>query len=269
MKMFFLTPSGALALPANRSDSEFAGAGLARILLMLALLLSNWKAYAAIGVSSIAPTSAAEIKISSCGVDVTGTAKDYYNNTLPWGVAGTLNTAIDVVTGIGHTPAAIGHLGEGTGTFSADPSWQNLPGVVSDALVVGSVLSVTASALPSLNGSAAAAATPKSADTIAEGMRVSPYRVTGSGETYIRYESANPAFSKVTPTGGVKPGTFAAPASDGLVPIGQRASTYNLPNPEILRPNATTLAPPAGTPIIGPRPVSGGTGNEVIFWMGY
>jgi len=200
---------------------------------------------------------------------VTGTAKDYYNNTLPWGVAGTLNTAIDVVTGIGHTPAAIGHLGEGTGTFSADPSWQNLPGVVSDALVVGSVLSVTASALPSLNGSAAAAATPKSADTIAEGMRVSPYRVTGSGETYIRYESANPAFSKVTPTGGVKPGTFAAPASDGLVPIGQRASTYNLPNPEILRPNATTLAPPAGTPIIGPRPVSGGTGNEVIFWMGY
>ena len=161
MKMFFLTPSGALALPANRSDSEFAGAGLARILLMLALLLSNWKAYAAIGVSSIAPTSAAEIKISSCGVDVTGTAKDYYNNTLPWGVAGTLNTAIDVATGIGHMPAAIGHLGEGTGTFSADPSWRNAGGVVSDALVVGSVLSATASALPSLNGSAAAAATQK------------------------------------------------------------------------------------------------------------
>jgi len=92
---------------------------------------------------------------------VTGTAKDYYNNTLPWGVAGTLNTAIDVVTGIGHTPAAIGHLGEGTGTFSADPSWRNAGGVVSDALVVGSVLSATASALPSLNGSAAAAATAK------------------------------------------------------------------------------------------------------------
>lgn len=80
---------------------------------MLALLLSNRTAYAAISVSSIAPTSAAETKTSSCGVDVTGTAKDYYNNAFPWGVAGTLNTAIDVATGIGHTPAAIGHLGEG------------------------------------------------------------------------------------------------------------------------------------------------------------
>ena len=27
--------------------------------------------------------------------------------------------------------------------------------------------------------------------------------------------------------------------------------------------------PPPGTPIIGPRPVVGGTGNEVIFPMGY
>ena len=149
MKMFFLTPSGALALPANRSDSEFAGAGLARILLMLALLLSNWKAYAAIGVSSIAPTSAAEIKISSCGVDVTGTAKDYYNNTLPWGVAGTLNTAIDVATGIGHMPAAIGHLGEGTGTFSADPSWENAPGMLMDVSIAASVMAAGMSGLPS------------------------------------------------------------------------------------------------------------------------
>ena len=100
---------------------------------------------------------------------VTGTAKDYYNANLPWGVAGTINTAIDVVTGIGHTPAAIGHLGEGTGTFSADPSWRNAGGVVSDALVVGSVLSATASALPSLNGSAAAA-TGKAADLPIKGF---------------------------------------------------------------------------------------------------
>jgi hypothetical protein len=109
----------------------------------------------------------------------------------------------------------------------------------------------------------------RSADTIAEGMRISPYRVTGPGETFIRYESGNPVFSKITPSGGVKPGTFAAPVSDGIVPLAERVSTYNLPSPGISRPNATTLQPPAGTPIIGPRPVSGGTGNEVIFWMGY
>jgi len=94
---------------------------------------------------------------------VTGTAKDYYNETLPWGVAGVLNTAIDVLAGIGHTPAAIGHLGEGTGRFSADPSWQNLPGVASDVLTVVSVAAVTASALPSVSGSGAPAATSKAA----------------------------------------------------------------------------------------------------------
>lgn len=54
--------------------------------------------------------------------------------------------------------AAIGHLGEGTGRFSADPSLKNASGVVSDVLIVGSVLSATASAMPSVSGSAAAAA---------------------------------------------------------------------------------------------------------------
>lgn len=108
-----------------------------------------------------------------------------------------------------------------------------------------------------------------SADTIAEGLRISPYRVTAPGETFIRYESANPAFTKITPSGGVKPGTFAAPASDGFIPVADRVSVYNLPSPQITRPNTVTLTPPPETPIIGPRPVVGGTGNEVIFPRGY
>jgi len=98
---------------------------------------------------------------------------------------------------------------------------------------------------------------------------LSTYRLTTEGETFMRYESANPAFSRVTPTGGVTPGTFAAPASDGLIPVGERVPTYNLPSPNIPRPNAIPLNPPAGTPVIGPRPVSGGTGNEVIFPFGF
>jgi hypothetical protein len=32
--------------------------------------------------------------------------------------------------------------------------------------------------------------------------------------------------------------------------------------------NAFQITPPAGTPIIGPRPVMGGLGNEVVFPMG-
>ena len=103
----------------------------------------------------------------------------------------------------------------------------------------------------------------------AENTALSTYRVTAPGETFIRYESANPAFTRITPSGGVTPGTFAAPASDGLITVADRVSVYNLPSPQIPRPSAITLTPPPGTPIIGPRPVVGGTGNEVIFPMGY
>jgi RHS repeat-associated protein len=98
---------------------------------------------------------------------------------------------------------------------------------------------------------------------------LSEVRYTQAGEKFIRYESANPAFSRVTSTGGVTPGTYAAPASDGLIPVGQRISTYNLPSPNIPRTNYVMLEPRAGTPVIGPRTVVGGTGNEVIFPFGF
>jgi hypothetical protein len=98
---------------------------------------------------------------------------------------------------------------------------------------------------------------------------VSEIRYTQAGEQFIRYESANRAFSRVTPKRGVTPGTFAAPASDGLVPVGARISTYNLPSTDIPRTNHVLLNPPPGTPIIGPRTVVGGTGNEVIFPFGF
>jgi hypothetical protein len=99
--------------------------------------------------------------------------------------------------------------------------------------------------------------------------QLSPYRYTQEGESFIRYESSNPAFSRITGSGGVTPGTFAAASSDGIIPLSQRNAFYHLPHPEILRPNIEYLYPPSGTPIIGPRPVMGGNGNEVLFWMGY
>ncbi len=86
---------------------------------------------------------------------------------------------------------------------------------------------------------------------------LSEIRYTQAGEKFIRYESANPAFSRITPRGGVTPGTYAAPASDGLVPVGQRISTYNLPSPNIPRTNYVMLEPPARTAVIGPRTVAG------------
>jgi hypothetical protein len=74
----------------------------------------------------------------------------------------------------------------------------------------------------------------------------------------------------MTPWGGVKPGTYAAPVSEGLVPLLERPWVYNLPNPtKIPRPAINLLEPPPGTLIIGPKPVMGGTGNEVIFPLGF
>ncbi len=111
--------------------------------------------------------------------------------------------------------------------------------------------------------------TARSADTVAEGLRISPYRVTRPGETFIRYESADPAFTHITPSGGVTPRTFAALASDGVIPAANRITVNNLPSRHIPRPNSFLLAPPPGTLILGPRPVAGGTGNEVMFPMGF
>jgi hypothetical protein len=102
-----------------------------------------------------------------------------------------------------------------------------------------------------------------------ESRALSTIRLTHPGERYIRYESNNAAFSRITSSGGVRLGTYAAPRSDGLVPVTRRASVYNLPDPMILRTETFLLRPPPNTLIVGPRPVAGGTGNEVLFPWGY
>jgi YD repeat-containing protein len=97
------------------------------------------------------------------------------------------------------------------------------------------------------------------------GTALSPLRYSQPGEAFLRYETGNPDFSRVTPSGGLQPGTFAAPSSEGVQPQSSLNGLYNLPNPELPRTTLFEIAPPPGTPVIGPRPVSGGTGNEVIF----
>lgn len=123
--------------------------------------------------------------------------------------------------------------------------------------------------LTQISSTAALDATQLTKTVAADTTALSTYRITQEGETFIRYESADPAYTRVTPSGGVTPGTYAAPASDGIIPPEDVIPTYNLPSPQISRPNVNILTPPAGTPIIGPRPVVGGTGNEVIFPMGF
>jgi len=102
------------------------------------------------------------------------------------------------------------------------------------------------------------------AGTMANSTALSTYRVTQAGESFIRYESGDPAFSRATAEGGLIPSTFAAPSSEGLLPQSSLNAQYNLWSPEIPIVNAFQITPPAGTPIIGSRPVMGGLGSEVI-----
>jgi hypothetical protein len=138
-------------------------------------------------------------------------------------------------------------------------------GLLKDAVFAATTFAVAGGA-----GAEAASGAAATADTIPEGMRLSTSRVTQPGETFFRYESGDPNYSRVTASGGVTPGTYAAPTSDGFLPEAMRGSAYNLDNPKsVPRVDAKVLSPPGGTPIIGPRPVEGGYGNEVRFPNGY
>jgi hypothetical protein len=108
----------------------------------------------------------------------------------------------------------------------------------------------------------------ETADTIAPGLRISPYRVTTAGETFPRFESSQLP-SRIAPNGGVAPGTFAGgQAADSTMGSYGASVNYNLPRPDIIRDVQYTITPPQGTWIIGPRPVAGGIGNEVVFPFG-
>ena len=60
-----------------------------------------------------------------------------------------LATGLDAGGGIFHLPSALGHLGEGTGTFLAQPSWETAPGMLRDVSTVASVGAIAAGGLPS------------------------------------------------------------------------------------------------------------------------
>ena len=96
------------------------------------------------------------------------------------------------------------------------------------------------------------------------------YRYTGPGETYYRYESGDPLYSRITPYGQLQPNTFAAAPNESGDPAltSQLNDYYNLPNPDIPRTQSFCVQPPEGTLIVGPRPVAGGTGSEVLFPAG-
>jgi RHS repeat-associated protein len=67
-------------------------------------------------------------------------ASDIYGSTL-------LATLMEFGMGIFQVPSQIGHLGEGTGTFSSNPSWETAPGMLMDVSLTASILATAGAQL--------------------------------------------------------------------------------------------------------------------------
>ena len=172
------------------------------------------------------------------------------NTSLPWGVAGTINTFMEIGNNILSAPAAIGHLGEGSGRFAGDPSWENAPGLCSDISIVASTLAAGMAPLPSAN-------VPLGYDNVV-------YRYVGAGEansasgagtipnTYADGLTARPTY--VTPD---PPMSSVAQAEDSLQ-IGQ-----NNPVSPSESPTHILAGDAADTTFDYQGPVAGGSGTEM------
>jgi hypothetical protein len=68
----------------------------------------------------------------------------------PIAISGTLLTAMEMGNGLASFPSAIGHLGEGTGRFAADPTLENSAGLFMDISTVASIGAIAGSGLPSV-----------------------------------------------------------------------------------------------------------------------
>lgn len=104
-------------------------------------------------------------------------------------------------------------------------------------------------------------------DTIPAGQRLSPYRIAGPSERYVRYESSQLP-SRLTPEGGLTPNAFVTPEYDIPLSRHELITRYQLPRADLPRDRALYGVKAPGDIIIGPRPVSRGSGTEALFPFG-
>ena len=84
-------------------------------------------------------------KLSSWVSQVTEEAKSAVFANMPANTAGVigatlLTTTMDFGMGVFHYPSSLGHLGEGSGTFLSNPSWETAPGMLMDVSVTSGLL---------------------------------------------------------------------------------------------------------------------------------
>ena len=176
--------------------------------------------------------------------------------TYPWPVAGALNTVVQIGQGIVSTPQAIGHLGEGSGTFAGNPSWQNAPGMLMDVSVAASVLAAGMAPLPSAN-------VPLGSTVSGGGTSQNLYHYTSADPTAIANQGLRPGASGnvyATPVGNLSPlqaqVDLALPPNRGLP---QHLVEIDVPTLESMG----IQVPAAGT--VGRSYNMPGGGTEVVF----
>ena len=199
-------------------------------------------------------------RLSAWTLDKVNVAKDFYGEHLPWWAAGTVATGMDLVTGPAHFPSAVGHLGEGAGTFAGNPSWETAPGLCQDVATVASIGALTASALPSLNGTAAAASSAPIAKPNALPQPTS--RVT----TDFIVDAEVKSFGKVLGKGTIDVRSTINGIKNGSIP--ERATFMNteqlLPIKEPGYYKEYVLPTPT-TPKVGPQRIIRGRNGEMYY----
>jgi len=126
-------------------------------------------------------------QLASYMADQVATSKDIVNgSSVPWVLAGTINTAMDMGLGLASYPSAFMHMGEAAGAYSVDPTLENLAGVYSDiALAAGTaatVLSFVPSANVPLGVKPVVPAESVAAESVAIPSRAPDFVVTPNGE---------------------------------------------------------------------------------------
>ncbi|MBU1088158.1 MAG: hypothetical protein KKD05_11670 [Candidatus Omnitrophica bacterium] len=134
--------------------------------------------------ASMQTEEAKDIIISGMATDAAG----IYEATV-------ITTVMEFGMGVFQTPAAIGHLGEGTGTFMSNPSWQTAPGMLTDVSLVATILSVGLSAAggssTSTNSSKSATKAPAPDFVVSSDGTVYPVPKGAIGPTAVINESRN------------------------------------------------------------------------------
>jgi RHS repeat-associated protein len=144
---------------------------------------------------------------------VAANAQSFLNNNLPWQIAGYADTQISIVAGFLSSPQALGHVGEGSGTFSANPTLANSAGVFSDISIIAGTIAGGVSPIAEFNS------------PLGYGNVV--YRYASEDEIDAMNEANGGNYILNQKASGVSKDVFVTP-EDPLSSISQAVDTYQL-----------------------------------------